>query len=117
MGPNRPRKVRLVAGKVVADPRKLSVVLADPLDVEQTHHEGLAAPALAVPHQLVDVALPAGAAVDEEVLEVLEALEVHVQLRLAPAGQLAHFTPREAVLGGLDRQPPRDLDDVAADRL
>lgn len=66
---------------------------------------------LAVPAQLVAEALPAGAPVDEQVLELDETPQVAAELGVAPAGPLPHLAPAEADLRALQVLAPAALRD------
>ena len=54
---------------------------------------------LPVEHELVLEGLAAPTAMHEEVFELGQAREMHLQLRVAPAGRLAHLAAAEAVVG------------------
>ncbi len=77
-------------------PRPVAVILPR-LDVDQAGQKGLAVLALALVQQLVGVAR--ALAVHQHVLQLLQALQVHLELGVAKAQALAHVAAREAVLG------------------
>ena len=88
-GPTGPRPI-------IIQPRPLRVVgVLQLLDVDQSGHKGCAVLALAVVEQLVDKAL--AVAMHGEVLEVDQAREMDLELRVAPAERLAQATAAEAV--------------------
>lgn len=55
-----------------------------------------------VVEQFIDEALAAAAAMDEQIFECHEAIEVDAQLRLAPLSNLARVTAREVVLAAIE---------------
>ena len=85
-------------------PRPVRVVLT-----AQTRHEAPTVLALALVPKLVDKPRPARPAVHEQVLELLQAPQMHLQLRVPPAGLLAHLASREAHVARADALRPRHL--------
>ena len=66
-------------------PDRSGSYLREPLDVDEARHEARAVFPLALVEKLENEALTTATAVDEEVLQLREAIQVDLQLRVAPA--------------------------------
>ncbi len=84
-------------------------------DVDQARQERSTALRVAFVHQLVDQALAAAAGVHEQVLQLLEPVQMHLELRVAEPRVLAHRAACEAQglvlrkLGRLEEEDRRAL--------
>src|SRR5436190_6147842 len=98
-GPTGPRPVTVLPRPVAVWGRPVfRDCCGDRLRIEETGDERLAVLALAVVDEFVDVSLRVPFAMEHDVLELDQAPEMDLQLRVSPPRLLAHEAPREAVV-------------------
>ena len=86
-------------------PTSSVVLLPQLLHVDQAGEELGSGRRAGIVEQFVDERLPPAATVDQEVFQLFQAFQVDLELRMAPAGELADVPAAESVVGTVDALP------------